>query len=42
MQSQEAEQLVLRYDSVIGEELPVPVQMEGKTGQIELCIGLMF
>jgi len=30
MQSQEAEQLVLRYDSVIGEELPVPVQMEGK------------
>ncbi len=42
LQSQAAESLVYEFDSVTGEELPVPIQMQGKTGQIELCFGLMF
>jgi len=42
LQSQAAESLVYEFDSTIGEELPVPIQMQGKTGQIELCFGLMF
>lgn len=42
LQSQAAESLVYEFDSTTGEELPVPIQMQGKTGQIELCFGLMF
>ena len=42
LQSQAAESLVYEFDSATGEELPVPIQMQGKTGQIELCFGLMF
>ena len=42
LQSQAAESLVFEFDSTTGEELPVPIQMQGKTGQIELCFGLMF
>jgi hypothetical protein len=42
LQLLEAKQLILQYDSTTGQELPVPVQMQGKTGQIELCFGLMF
>jgi len=42
LQSQSAEELIYQYDAASGQELPVPVQMQGKTGQIELCFGLMF
>jgi hypothetical protein len=42
LQSQAAEELVYQYDAALEQELPVPIQMQGKTGQIELCFGLMF
>lgn len=42
LQAQAAEELVYQYDAALEQELPIPIQMQGKTGQIELCFGLMF
>jgi len=36
------EQLVLEYDEETGLDVPVVGEMRGKTGQIELCVGVMF
>jgi len=36
------EQLVLEYDGQTGSDVPTLEEMRGKTGQIELCVGVMF
>lgn len=36
------EQLVLEYDESSGLDVPTQGEMRGKTGQIELCVGVMF
>lgn len=41
-QSNSADQLLLEFDEDSGQELPVASEMRGKTGQVELCVGLMF
>ncbi len=41
-QSTSSDQLLFEFDEATGEELPVTREMLGKTGQIELCVGLMF
>lgn len=40
--STSAEDLVVQFDPALGINTPVEAQMRGKTGQIELCVGLMF
>lgn len=42
LQSHTVDDLLLEYDAGSGVNLPVQQQMSGKTGQIELCVGLMF
>ncbi|MDA0913312.1 MAG: outer membrane beta-barrel protein [Bacteroidetes bacterium] len=42
LQSASSEDLLLTIDEATNVEVPVAGQMKGKTGQIELCIGLMF
>ena len=42
LQSHTPDDLLLQFDESSGVNLPVEKQMLGKTGQIELCVGLMF
>lgn len=41
-QTRDGEDLIFEFDQASGGELPVEGQMRGKTGQIELCVGVMF
>lgn len=41
-QTRTGEEVIFEFDEASGKELPVPGGMRGKTGQIELCVGVMF
>ena len=41
-QTRTGEDVIFEFDEASGQELPIDGEMRGKTGQIELCVGVMF
>jgi hypothetical protein len=41
-QTRTGDEVIFEFDEALGIEQPVQGDMKGKTGQIELCVGLMF
>lgn len=41
-QTRTGDEVIFEFDTDAGVELPVAGEMKGKTGQIELCVGVMF
>lgn len=41
-QTRTGDEVIFEFDDEAGIELPVAGEMKGKTGQIELCVGVMF
>lgn len=41
-QTRTGDEVIFEFDEASGQELPTAGEMRGKTGQIELCVGVMF